>query len=184
MPSILKPTRRWVTWMFLREILSPSILMAFAVVLTLPYWMFPLVYFLMQTLLIAPSGAFIWLLIIVLAGYILWAWGTWFALLGRRKKARRALRDQAIADDEVAAKEHLALRLSGLPTWRIATAFIGLQILLAPAVALVLWQGMIESPGIIREHGRVRRATPWEELILNLRHWKPRGIWRPLNSHD
>jgi hypothetical protein len=159
-------------------------LIAFAVVLTIPYWMFPVVYFLLRTLLVAPSGAFIWVLIFVLTGYIVWAWGTWIVQLVRRVKVQKGLRKRALEGDEAAAQEHLALRLSGLITWRHTTAFIGMQVLIAPAVALTLWHGMIESPGIIKDHGHVRRATPREELIVNLKAWQRRGIYRALGSED
>lgn len=173
-----------MTRMLLRELLSPPMLIAFAVVLTIPYWVFPLVYFLLRTLLVAPSGAFIWLLLVALTGYIVWAYGTWIVQLVRRAKVQKGLRRRALEGDEAAAQAHLALRLSGLPTWRHATAFIGIQVLIAPVVALTLWNGMIESPGIIKDHGHVRRATPREELIMSLKAWQRRGIYRALGSED
>jgi hypothetical protein len=167
--------------MILREIFSRWMIASFLAVLTLPFWAPAMIYLCLRSLLVAPNGAIIWAFIGAVGAYSLWAWATWLALAVTTAKTRRSLRIAGEAGDEAAAAQYYAAKLTPLPVWRHATAFIGIQLLIPPSAALAMWQGMVETPDLSKINGQIRPIQPRQVLEHTLRQLEARGLFTPFN---
>lgn len=168
----------------LREIFSPAMIICFVVVMTLPFWGEALTYLCLRSLLIAPSGLFIWLAIVGVGGYVVWAYVAWFRLLARFSNERKALKTRAQSGDEEAAQGYAAHQRRVLPMWHHATAMIGFQLLLPMALALILWSRISGSPDMVRVDGHLRQATPREGLELLIGAMERRGLFGARGTDD
>lgn len=166
----------------LRDLFSPAVILTCLVVLTEPFWVLPLTYAFLRTLLVAPTGLVIWVFVALLASYIVWSFGSWVLQLVWTVRSRKNLWQESPADDSACDEvESTARRRS---SWKLATAFIGVQLLIPPMVALAMWQGMLAGPGPVDGNGKFRLATPREELARQLDVLERRGIFRPVWPGD
>lgn len=182
--DIPKLSRKERARVVLREIVSPAMIACFVVVMTLPLWIGPLVYLYLRSLLLAPSGVFMWLAMALVAAGVIWAYISWFRLLARFSKERKTLKERALAGDEASVQAYLDHQRRAMPLWQHATAWIGLQLIIPPAVALFMWYDMSASPDMVRIDGHLRQATPREALEIRLDHLERRGIFKPLGTDD
>ena len=157
---------------------------AFLVVFTSPFWILPLTYCFLKTLLFAPSGVIIWIAIASLVGFALWAGFSWIREIVRTGRTRNALRLGALGGDEVADQENQALQLNRSPVGLFASAVIAIHLLMGPAAAMGLWHQINESPETVKVNGHWRALTPQEGLKVKLRTIEQRGVFKPITSLD
>jgi len=184
MAAVAKLTRRESLALLVRIAISPAMIATYVVVLTLPWWAGPMIYFYLWTLLAVPSAALVSFAIAALSTYALWAWITMVREGFRLAKAKRALRLAAEGGDGAAGAQLRSMRQTSLPIWKHATGFIAVQLIIPPAVAIALRQEALDAPWLIKDHGVERRTTPEEGVKSLLQSMQRRGVYRPFIVDD
>ena len=178
-PLNLKLSAREVTLRIAKEMASPAMLVTFALVGLIRFYLPALVYVCLRLVEMTGGATFDWLILLAaVAAGVVSCW-LFFRQVSRSKKSFRELRRRIADGDESARSEYLALRNRGARgLWRMSVMFVSIQLVIAPSVAIGVWADMREAPGITKSAGHYRRTTPSEELRKYLHYMESRGINR------
>ncbi|HVT10796.1 MAG TPA: hypothetical protein VHE55_00905 [Fimbriimonadaceae bacterium] len=158
---------------------SPWCIAYFAFALTAPFWIPATVYGLLKSCLVAPSGLWIWLSLLVVGCLVLWGIGGLFATVVKCARRKRQVDRTGSPEQRRAAaaeyREHVGRRI-----WRLWCAAIATTLFIPLSVSLVLLTSFQEPTYIHVVHGKRAYATPRQNLEYFLRSRERRGIFTPL----
>ncbi|HWA82674.1 MAG TPA: hypothetical protein VG820_04540 [Fimbriimonadaceae bacterium] len=158
---------------------SPWCLAYFACALTSPFWIPAVVYGLLKSCLVAPSGLWIWLSLVVAGCVVLWGIGGVFATIAKCAWRKRQIALTGSPEQRQAAVGEYREQV-GRQLWRFWAAAIAMTLFLPLLVSLMLLNSFQEPTSIHVVHGKRAYATPRQNLEQFLRSRERKGIFTPL----
>jgi hypothetical protein len=164
------------------ELKQPIVWIHFAVVLSSPWWLMAAVYGLLRTLLVEPSGSFLWAGAIALSGLFLFSSANFLVrvcIFGRELKVAKERAKAGVSGAKEALTE-LRRRYrtyTGLRLFQHGTLAVFLAIPFC--AALKLNQDFVPILAV-RQHGKTIILTREQMLRQTLQQFEKRGIFKPL----
>ncbi len=181
-PVTLKVDKRDAWRAMRRELTHPLIVTTILVALTVPFWIFPSLYFFLWTFTFASNGLVPWLVLVILSLVGAWAMTSTLILAGKFGRDLRPYRLAAIGGDREASLAYIELRKHRPSFRRFSLVFLCIHPIVPCLVSIVIMSGENGGHMAIRDHGKMRKSTRDEDLRMDLRALQARGIFKPLSK--
>lgn len=159
-------------------LLRPPVLIFFALAITIRYWGAALAYLCLRSFVTAPSGVYVWIATVILAGLFISYFVIGFRNVNRNAKLfhaeRQKIKNGASMDQrplEEIRREH---RRKGAPL--LFCGLVAMQLLIPTVASLAEWNEM-QSPEAERIDGKMRIRSPQEQLQGKLQRMQSRGVF-------
>jgi hypothetical protein len=163
-----------------KELFKPEMIGWFVTVLLMPFWMTPVVYVLLKSLLFDPNGLIIWILLTGLSFFCLRSWFSFFREMNRFSKRLRPLLIASKNGNVEATKRRIEMRKERPSPHVFLRGLWGVHLMIPLIVVIVLNQSSDISSTHVKDHGKLRYSNRQENIRSIIKAIEARGIFRPL----